>query len=145
MKGMIFAAVFAACALAAPVQAATSSTPAKTLTPQQQKMKDCNAQAKTKALKGDDRKAFMKTCLSGSSSAAAPAAAATPAAAAPAAATPAAAAPAAPATPAAADAGAASSAKPSQTQKMKDCNAQATAKSLKGDDRKTFMSTCLKG
>jgi hypothetical protein len=31
-------------------------------TPQQQKMKDCNAQATDK--KGDDRKAFMKECLS---------------------------------------------------------------------------------
>lgn len=53
--------------------AADASAPTKTLTPQQQKMKDCNAEAKTKALKGADRKAFMKTCLSGSS--AAPAAA----------------------------------------------------------------------
>lgn len=33
-------------------------------TTQQQKMKDCNAEAKTKALKGDERKAFMKSCLS---------------------------------------------------------------------------------
>jgi hypothetical protein len=33
-------------------------------TSQQQKMKDCNAEAKTKALKGDERKAFMKGCLS---------------------------------------------------------------------------------
>ena len=31
-------------------------------TPQQQKMKDCNAQATGK--KGDERKAFMKECLS---------------------------------------------------------------------------------
>jgi hypothetical protein len=31
-------------------------------------MKSCNADAKTKGLKGDDRKSFMKTCLSGSSS-----------------------------------------------------------------------------
>lgn len=34
--------------------------------PQQEKMKTCNADASTKALKGDDRKAFMKTCLSSS-------------------------------------------------------------------------------
>jgi psiF repeat len=27
---------------------------------------------------------------------------------------------------------------------MNKCNADATAKSLKGDDRKTFMSACLK-
>ncbi len=32
---------------------------------QQEKMKTCNADAKTKALAGDERKAFMKTCLSG--------------------------------------------------------------------------------
>ena len=32
--------------------------------PQQEKMKTCNADAKTKALKGDERKAFMKDCLS---------------------------------------------------------------------------------
>jgi hypothetical protein len=31
---------------------------------QQEKMKTCNADAKTKALKGDERKAFMKECLS---------------------------------------------------------------------------------
>lgn len=44
---------------------AADTAPAKTLSPQQQRMKDCNGEAKTKALKGDDRKAFMKTCLSG--------------------------------------------------------------------------------
>ena len=31
---------------------------------QQDKMKTCNADAKTKDLKGDERKAFMKDCLS---------------------------------------------------------------------------------
>ena len=36
----------------------------KEKTPQQMKMTSCNADAKTKELKGDDRKAFMKTCLS---------------------------------------------------------------------------------
>ena len=30
----------------------------------QERMKSCNADASTKALKGDERKAFMKTCLS---------------------------------------------------------------------------------
>lgn len=34
---------------------------------QQQKMTTCNADAKTKGLTGDDRKAFMKTCLSAQS------------------------------------------------------------------------------
>jgi hypothetical protein len=124
VKGIVGAVVVAVCA-AAPVYAADAPAAPAAATPavnsQQQKMKDCNAQAKTKALTGADRKTFMKTCLSGSSAAAAAAAPA-------------------------ADAGAAvSSAKATQQQKMKDCNAQATAKTLKGADRKTFMSTCLKG
>ena len=34
-------------------------------TTQQEKMKSCNAEAKTKALKGDERKAFMSSCLKG--------------------------------------------------------------------------------
>lgn len=33
-------------------------------TPQQQRMKECNTQANDKGLKGDERKAFMKQCLS---------------------------------------------------------------------------------
>ncbi len=32
---------------------------------QQEKMKGCNAEAKTKELKGDERKKFMSTCLGG--------------------------------------------------------------------------------
>lgn len=31
-----------------------------------------------------------------------------------------------------------------QQEKMKKCNADASAKALKGDDRKAFMSSCLK-
>ncbi len=31
-----------------------------------------------------------------------------------------------------------------QQEKMKTCNADATAKTLKGDERKAFMSDCLK-
>jgi hypothetical protein len=41
--------------------------PAKPLTPQQQKMKDCTAQATGKT--GDERKTFMSACLSGSTAA----------------------------------------------------------------------------
>jgi hypothetical protein len=48
--------------------------PARTLSPQQQKMKDCNAQAADK--KGDERKAFMSACLKSGSATSAPAAAA---------------------------------------------------------------------
>jgi len=36
---------------------------------QQEKMKDCNAQATAQHLSGDSRKGFMKTCLSGGGSA----------------------------------------------------------------------------
>jgi psiF repeat len=32
-----------------------------------------------------------------------------------------------------------------QQEKMTACNKAASAKRLKGDDRKTFMSECLKG
>ena len=81
---------------------------------QQNKMKTCNAEAKTKELKGDERKAFMKTCLS----AKADDAAATPDA-------------------------AAEKPKGEQKNKMKTCNADAKAKELKGDERKAFMKDCL--
>lgn len=37
------------------------------------------------------------------------------------------------------------SAKATQQEKMKTCNADAKTKALKGAERKTFMSTCLKG
>lgn len=37
------------------------------------------------------------------------------------------------------------SAKQTQQEKMKSCNADAKAKALKGAERKTFMSSCLKG
>ena len=45
-------------------QAAGTAAAAKPENSQQEKMKSCNADAKSKALKGDERKAFMKTCLS---------------------------------------------------------------------------------
>ena len=47
----------------APVIGAQAS--AKALTPQQQRMNDCNAKASSQALKGDTRKSFMSACLSG--------------------------------------------------------------------------------
>ena len=119
MKGMLFAAVFAACALAVPAQADTTATPAKKpLTAQQQKMKDCNAEASSKQLKGDARKTFMAQCLHAGAAGAA-----------------------------AAD-NAKGSALPelsSQEKKMKECNVEAKQKNLKGAERKTFMKTCLSG
>ena len=51
---------------------AAEQAPGKELTPQQSRMKECNAQAAEK--KGDERKAFMSSCLKGGSPAAAPAA-----------------------------------------------------------------------
>ncbi len=46
-------------------QAAGTATAAKPANSQQEKMKTCNAEATSKGLKGDERKSFMKTCLSG--------------------------------------------------------------------------------
>jgi hypothetical protein len=55
-----------------------ADAPAKAVTPQQQRMKDCNTQAPGKH--GDERKAFMSACLKGGSATAAtpPTAAAAP-------------------------------------------------------------------
>jgi hypothetical protein len=86
---------------------------------QQEKMKGCNAEAKADGLKGDERKAFMSKCLKKDyvlKSEAKPTAGA-----------------------------AAPSGKLTQQEKMKSCNADAKAKNLKGDERKKFMSSCLKG
>ena len=86
---------------------------------QQDKMKGCNAEAKAGNMKGDERKAFMSKCLKKDyvlkSEAKPTASAAVP------------------------------SGKARQQDKMKTCNADAKAKNLKGDERKKFMSTCLKG
>jgi psiF repeat-containing protein len=109
------------------ILAAAFAAPAAMATTQQERMTQCNADAKTKNLSGDARKAFMKTCLSGKNEAATPASPATPAT------RSTAAAPATPAAPA------------TQQEKMTACNKEASGKGLKGDERKTFMSTCLKG
>ena len=84
---------------------------------QQEKMKGCNAEAKTSALKGDDRKAFMSKCLKKDyvlKNAAAPAG------------------------------GKQLATSAVQQDKMKSCNADATTKALKGEERKAFMKSCLK-
>ncbi|MHB1058102.1 MAG: PsiF family protein [Rhodanobacter sp.] len=62
---------FAGAAFAAS-PAGTTATAAKPHTAQQQRMVDCNKQATGK--KGDERKAFMSSCLKGQSTAAAPSA-----------------------------------------------------------------------
>ena len=56
MKNLLAIALLSACAVAAsPVFAADN--------PQQNKMKDCQAQAGDKKLEGKDRQAFVNTCL----------------------------------------------------------------------------------
>ena len=54
LGSVLVLALFASFCIVAPLALAD--------TPQQQKMKDCNAQATDK--KGDERQAFMKECLS---------------------------------------------------------------------------------
>ena len=117
--------VAAAPAAAAPVAASTSD--------QQSLMKTCNADAKKQDLKGDARKAFMKTCLSGKPATTATIAAPVTTATATTAVAP-------PATSATVDNG-----KTEQQSLMKTCNAQAKTQDLKGDARKAFMSSCLSG
>lgn len=89
---------------------------------QQDKMRGCNKEAKADALKGDARKTFMKKCLSkdyvlkGGE-----------------------------AKPEAKTDAKAEAAPAKQQNKMKSCNADAKTKALKGDERRAFMKTCLKG
>lgn len=54
-------------AAAAPVATAKSASATKSA--QQEKMTTCNAEAKTKSLKGAARKSFMSTCLKGEAAA----------------------------------------------------------------------------
>ena len=96
---------------------------AEAATEQQNKMVTCNKEATGK--KGDERKAFMKECLSKKPAAPAPAEK-----------------PAAPAAPDKPAAPAAEKPAGSQQNKMATCNKEADGK--KGDERKKFMSECLK-
>ena len=91
-------------------------------TPQAQRMTACNAQARDRHLSGDERRHFMSDCLK--------------------------------AHPAAQDAAARSDKTPKsmppdgkhsgQGEKMKACNQEAAGKNLHGDERRQFMSQCLK-
>lgn len=101
---------------------------------QQTRMKTCNADAKKQSLTGDARKAFMKTCLSNSDAQAKPADGAT---------SPASASPTAKEADKATETDKESKPLTAQQQRMKDCNAEAKAKELKGDPRKAFMKSCL--
>jgi len=116
IKTFIAATVTAFALFAAPAyaqDAPTKKEPTEKQLAQRAKMKSCNAEAKTQALKGDDRKAFMKTCLSGGTPDAAGSTAPMPAP------------------------------TSEQKAKMKACNTEAKEKTLKGDDRKAFMKNCL--
>ncbi len=99
---------------------------------QQEKMKGCSAEAK--GLKGAERKAFMSKCLKKDyvlkSESAAPASAGKPAK---------------PDPKPAASAAAPAKTAAAQQDKMKNCSAEAKSKGLKGAERRTFMSSCLKG
>jgi psiF repeat-containing protein len=95
----------------------------KARSPQAERMTTCNAEARDRKLAGDERRHFMSECLKGHTSS----------------------------TDAAPQAGKASQRKSSegeahssQTEKMKTCNQEAAAKKLQGDDRRHFMSECLR-
>jgi hypothetical protein len=95
----------------------------KARSPQAERMTRCNAEARDKKLAGDERRHFMSECLKGHASAGE----------------------------AATQAGKAvprksveGEAHGAQTEKMKTCNQEAAAKKLQGDDRRHFMSECLK-
>ena len=62
MKKLITVLALAAAAFATSAQAADAASAPKTMSKQNTKMADCNKEAGDK--KGDERKAFMKTCLS---------------------------------------------------------------------------------
>ena len=90
-------------------------------TPQAQRMTECNAQARDRHLSGDERRHFMSTCLKAH-----------------------------PAAPAAARGNKTAKSRPAdgepsgQGGKMKACNQEAAGKNLHGDERRQFMSQCLK-
>jgi hypothetical protein len=111
------------------MMATFATTGAWAETAQQDRMKSCNEEAGKKSLSGDARKDFMKSCLSGATTDAKPAAAKPAEKAKPAAVAPVSNKDAKALTP--------------QQKRMQDCNAEATAKDMKGDPRKTFMKSCL--
>lgn len=141
MKFATSLAFMLAATLTAASAFAADKAPANTLTPQQQKMSDCSKDAHAKSLKGDEYKTYMSTCMKGTgttgTTTTAPATTGT-------AATTAAGAKPADASKTHTDEFVATGAKNPQQQKMKACAADAKAQGLKGPDRRTFMSTCLK-
>jgi hypothetical protein len=145
MKFATSLAFMLAATLTAASAFAADKAPANTLTPQQQKMSDCSKDAHAKSLKGDEYKTYMSTCMKGTGTTATttPVATTAPATTGTAATTAAGAKPA-DASKTHTDEFIATGAKNPQQQKMKACAADAKAKGLKGADRRTYMSTCLK-
>jgi len=117
---VVLASFIAASAFAA----VAADAPKKELSPQQQRMSDCSKESK--GMKGDEHKKFMSDCLKSKDSPTdvkAGMMGAKPGA----------------------KAEMKTAAKPTQQEKMKTCNADAGKKKLAGDERKKFMSECLKG
>jgi len=107
------------------VVALASAADEKTAPPSQtQKMTECNAQAGEKHLTGDARRQFMSACLKGHATTQEEMSG----------------------TAKDAHSGPTPDGKHHTTQgeKMKTCNQEASAKNLHGDERRTFMSSCLK-
>jgi hypothetical protein len=133
---LIAAAILSGAALAALAADPPKDAPAKQLTPQQQRMSDCSKASK--GLKGDEHKQFMSECLKKDSTIDTSVPAKTgpkpepkPVGL--------------PNPNAKPDATKPTDGKTAQQEKMKTCNADADKEKLKGDDRKKFMSDCLKG
>ena len=63
MKPNVYHDSFGFATLSAAAPAATPAQPAAASGTQQDKMKTCNADAASKALKGEERKTCMKACL----------------------------------------------------------------------------------
>lgn len=140
MKKLFALAVLGLAVVAAPAFAA--QPPSEAQLAQRAKMSACAKESK--GLKGAEHKAFMKKCMS-KDGAPAKAAATKPAsgvAAAPAGKKGAAATP---TSGVAANAAATAAASGKQQNKMKACNEEIKTKHLKGEERRKFMATCLKG
>jgi hypothetical protein len=63
MHKILCLAAFGLSLAAGSAGAADDAKPSEAKTAQQSRMKSCNADAKAKSLKGDERKAFMGECL----------------------------------------------------------------------------------
>ena len=133
---LIAAAILSSAALTALAADPPKDAPKKELTPQQQRMSDCSHASK--GLKGDEHKQFMSECLKKDSTidVSKPAVSAGKSE------------PKVEPKPEPKPVGGkpgTESPKQSQQDKMKSCNKLADKDKLKGDDRKKFMSDCLKG